>query len=402
MTLTSSGLSNSKIMLDDQEVPFTEVKGLERGFSFRVGIFPHSETKAALSLFLFPRGKVWLDAIGSCSQAGSHMENVPATKFAWKFHEGGTFCSWTPRDEVLGLGFLPFLESNDLGLPLPTLSDLARGQATLLRLSVEPPSMSWAQLVKWTIPAEVEGAIMPGHLNWTGMKTTKPLVRWTDYSKEDTPPPPVQLSKIKSDLQAMRESHSTPPPSFNPAFRIGRKEVELAPTSTWSRDHASVSMAELEELEGLPQDVQLQSMKRKLFQISRERDHDMEPPVSASLVSGQFSFEDDGYSRLEAFNLRMNLRPPNCAAQTWWQDDKLGISTRLSRPVRGSSLFMADICGSKSLNPRTVKALHDRCSVLTHRSLLYKNNGSIPMGKPSLYTFPPQPHHFILRKILLH
>lgn len=353
-----AGLPNTKVLLDDQEVPFTEVSGMERGFSFRLGISPVSESQATLSLFAFPRGKVWMESMKLCTEAGTHMENVPATRFTWKTTEAGNVCSWIPRDESLGLGFLPFLASSNPEPPAPTLEDLAGGQAAVLKMAREPPSMAWAQLVKWSGAAEVEGQVQPAKLNWNGMEAVRPAVQWTDYSREHLPQATTSLSAIRNSLQVASSQQPRSPPALDPSFKIEKKGI--VSSSAWSQAGSSITMEDLDQLDQYPEAVQIQSMKRKLYEISREKDADMEPPASASKVAGTFTLDDDGYTKLDGFTLRMRLRPPNCASSSWWQDERLGVSTRYTRPVRGSSLYMGDVCGSKTLNPRTIKALHDR------------------------------------------
>ena len=126
---------------------------------------------------------------------------------------------------------------------------------------------------------------------------------------------------------------------------------------------------------------------------------DSEPPAKASRVDGEFRITDDGHMELGGMALRMSLRPPNVPASRWWCDDTLGVSTVQQEPVRGSSLYTGDITGTKTLNPTTIKKLHNRKSRMTHKvsthdhyaslpsltllilqALLVKNNGSIPMG----------------------
>ena len=90
-------------------------------------------------------------------------------------------------------------------------------------------------------------------------------------------------------------------------------------------------------------------------------------------LRGDFTVEDNSVDRLQ-WDLRLHLKNPNCSPKTWWPGSE--IAARQARPVRGSSLFLEHLMGSRSPHVVTVRTAHDRKKFMSVKMTLTKNNGS--------------------------
>ena len=377
---------------------------------------PSAENQFLACLLVFPRPLAWLNALSIVPAFGANLENVPFTTLRWGGEDTeGIPCAPVPLDNKVGLGFFPFLaypEGTEAAIrPLPLTTDIAQGLSALLRSARSPPAMNFAKLSAWAAGAESEGNLDPAKLDTKGMVATVPRRQWCEYSAAEleegraaaaaatTKADPTQqltrgyswqATQVEGDpLASISKAMAGASPLLHPPPRRDStrgSDWESLLAGGGQPVAAPAGSAGLKPPSGW---TPFHPMSEQDFAILRQRwdmrqDHlsaDSEPPARASMVDGTFDIKDDGHAVLGGMRMRLALRPPNLPASRWWDDDALGVSTVLQEPVRGSSLFTGDITGSKSMNPSTVKKLHNRKSRLTHKALLLKNNGSIPMGR---------------------
>lgn len=121
------------------------------------------------------------------------------------------------------------------------------------------------------------------------------------------------------------------------------------------------------------------SRKRKREEFEEEdAEPDMELRENWVVFDG--SFEDDGVTKLD-WRIRGRIQNPSAAPSAWWPS---GQVTRKAHPVRGSSLYLEHLAGTKGAHIHTVRSLHDRTSYISLKSLLSKNNGQSGESKANV------------------
>ena len=100
-----------------------------------------------------------------------------------------------------------------------------------------------------------------------------------------------------------------------------------------------------------------------------EDDEDVITDEEEAVIETDYTIRDNGTTVLD-LDLRMALRTPNLSPTSWW---KAPWASRISKPIRSSSLYLGHVMGAARVHPDTIARVHDRCSPLKVIHLLTRN-----------------------------
>lgn len=165
---------------------------------------------------------------------------------------------------------------------------------------------------------------------------------------------------------------------FVQSHQRARQEAE-----TRAKDQPGTSQTEINNL--LFESVQTllkQSSKapEKTGKTGKKRKHQEEEEEAdeADLLVDEMVHVKDNCVDVFSWPTRIKLRAPNSDPENWWTPK---VDAKEIHPVRGATLVLDHLSGTRSCHPSTARKLHSRASAISLKSLLTKNSGH--MGEVS-------------------
>ena len=188
-------------------------------------------------------------------------------------------------------------------------------------------------------------------------------------------PEDVQLSQPPKSLSAVKEKAAS---KLSAKRGSGKRKKEEEVLISSSEDEEPSRREKLKLSSKKKKKANKKSKKSKKSKRRRrdsssssdsEDDEEVITDEEEAVIETDYTIRDNGTTVLD-LDLRMALRTPNLSPTSWW---KAPWASRISKPIRSSSLYLGHVMGAARVHPDTIARVHDRCSPLKVIHLLTRN-----------------------------